>query len=110
MAVPPGRAAEEEGEEIDINRIQQQLWERDGQEVSVATIKEVLIKLSRGDLIDYRVFGNWFGKSADPILKGVRHPLQLPQKYHLKLLPRFTRLFLLYSQIKQQLSHPLVLL
>ena len=61
-------SALEEGEEIDIKRIQQQLKERDGQEVSIETIKEVLIKLSRGDLIDYKSFGGWFGKINDPIL------------------------------------------
>ncbi len=44
-------SALEEGEEIGIKRIQQQLLERDGQQVSIETIKEVLIKLSRGDLI-----------------------------------------------------------
>ncbi len=61
-------SALEEGDEIDIKRIQQQLKERDGQEVSIETIKEVLIKLSRGDLIDYKSFGGWFGKINDPIL------------------------------------------
>jgi len=61
-------SALEEGEEIDIKRIQQQLLERDAQQVSIETIKEVLIKLSRGDLIDYKEFGGWFAKINDPIL------------------------------------------
>ncbi len=61
-------SALEEGEEIGIKRIQQQLLERDGQQVSIETIKEVLIKLSRGDLIDYKEFGGWFGKIDAPIL------------------------------------------
>ncbi len=61
-------SALEEGEEIDIKRIQQQLLERDAKQVSIETIKEVLIKLSRGDLIDYKEFGGWFGKINDPIL------------------------------------------
>ncbi|RKZ39303.1 MAG: hypothetical protein DRQ49_11905 [Gammaproteobacteria bacterium] len=61
-------SALEEGERIDIKRIQQQLKERDGQDVSIETIKNVLIKLSRGDLIDYKEFGGWFGKINDPIL------------------------------------------
>jgi len=61
-------SALEEGEEISIKRIQQQLLERDGKQVSIETIKEVLIKLSRGDLIDYKEFGDWFGKINDPIL------------------------------------------
>jgi hypothetical protein len=61
-------SALEEGKEIDIKRIQQQLWERDAQQVSIETIREILIKLSRGDLIDYKEFGGWFGKINDPIL------------------------------------------
>jgi len=61
-------SALEDGTEIDINRIQQQLLERDGQQVSIETIREILIKLSRGDLIDYKEFGGWFGKVDDPIL------------------------------------------
>ncbi len=61
-------SALEEGEEIDIKRIQQQLFEREGQQVPLERIKEVLIKLSRGDLIDYKEFGGWFGKVNDPIL------------------------------------------
>jgi len=61
-------SALEPGKEIDIKRIQQQLWQRDGQQVSIETIREILIKLSRGDLIDYKEFGGWFGKVNDPIL------------------------------------------
>ncbi len=61
-------SALEEGNEIDIKRIQQELKLRDNQDVSIETIKAVLIKLSRGDLIDYKEFGGWFGKINDPIL------------------------------------------
>jgi hypothetical protein len=61
-------SALEEGNEIDIKRIQQELKERDNQAVSIERIKSVLIKLSRGDLIDYKEFGGWFGKINDPIL------------------------------------------
>ncbi len=61
-------SALEEGDKIDLGRIQQQLFEQDGQQVSIETIREVLIKLSRGDLIDYKEFGGWFGKVQDPIL------------------------------------------
>jgi len=61
-------SALEEGNEIDIKRIQQELKLRDNQDVSTETIKAVLIKLSRGDLIDYKEFGGWFGKIDDPIL------------------------------------------
>ena len=61
-------SALEEDEEINIERIQQELRERDYQEVSLDTIRQVLVKLSRGDLIDYLQFGNWFRKIDDPIL------------------------------------------
>jgi hypothetical protein len=60
-------SALEEGERLDLNRIQQQLLEKEGQHVSIDKIREVLIKLSRGDLIDYRL-GGWFRKVDDPIL------------------------------------------
>jgi len=61
-------SALEENEELNLERIQRQLKERDNQEVPITTIREVLIKLSRGDLIDYKEFGNWFSKVNDPIL------------------------------------------
>ena len=61
-------SALEEGEEIDIQRIQKQLLQREGKSVAIETIREVLVKLSRGDLIDYKEFGGWFGKVSDPIL------------------------------------------
>jgi hypothetical protein len=60
-------SALEEGERLDLDRIQQQLIEKEGQHVSIEKIREVLIKLSRGDLIDYRL-GGWFRKINDPIL------------------------------------------
>ena len=60
-------SALEEGERLDLNRIQQQLLEKDGQHVPIDKIRQVLIKLSRGDLIDYRL-GGWFRKVDDPIL------------------------------------------
>jgi DNA-binding transcriptional MerR regulator len=59
-------ALEEEGEQLDLERIQQQLKEKDAQHVSLKQIREVLIKLSRGDLIDYRAGSFW--KIDDPIL------------------------------------------
>lgn len=60
-------SALEEGDRLDLNRIQQQLVEKEGQHVSIDKIRDVLIKLSRGDLIDYRL-GGWFRKVDDPIL------------------------------------------
>jgi len=32
------------------------------------TIREVLVRLSRGDLLEYRELGGWFHKVDDPIL------------------------------------------
>ena len=61
-------SALEEGEELDIGRIQQALKEREKKEVSIEKIREVLIKLSRGDLLEYKELGGWFGKVDDPIL------------------------------------------
>ncbi len=61
-------SAIQEGEKIDLIQIQQALQERDYQTVSLEQIREVLIKLSRGDLLDYLELGNWFRKVKDPIL------------------------------------------
>jgi hypothetical protein len=61
-------SALEEGDELDIGRIQQALLEREGKEVSTEKIWQVLIKLSRGDLLDYMELGGWFRKVQDPIL------------------------------------------
>ncbi len=62
-------AALEDEERISLTRIQTALRERAHREVELHTIKEVLVKLSRGDLIDYKSFGDWFGKINDPILE-----------------------------------------
>jgi hypothetical protein len=61
-------AALEQYEKIDLYRIQRELKEQDRQDVDIATIEDVLIKLSRGDLIDYKDFGKWFTRINDPIL------------------------------------------
>ncbi len=61
-------SALEEGEELDIGRIQQALKEREKKDVSIEKIREILIKLSRGDLLEYKELGGWFGKVDDPIL------------------------------------------
>lgn len=61
-------AALEEGR-IDLERIQQELWRREKQDVALETIQDILVKLSRGDLIDYKEFGGWFSKINDPILE-----------------------------------------
>jgi hypothetical protein len=59
-------SAIQEGEKIDLTQIQQALLEQDYQTVSLEQIREVLIKLSRGDLLDYLELGNWFRKVKDP--------------------------------------------
>jgi len=61
-------AALEEGQWIDLPRIQRQLLEREGLQVELEAIKNVLIKLSHGDLIEYSQLGNWFRHIKDPIL------------------------------------------
>jgi hypothetical protein len=58
----------EEGDRIDIDRIHRQLLEKEGEYVSIEVIRDVLIKLSRGDLLDYMELGGWFRKVQDPIL------------------------------------------
>jgi|GEM_PF-305180 len=58
----------EEGDRIDLERIQQQLWERDRQKVSIETIRDTLVRLSRGDLLEYMELGGWFRTVDDPIL------------------------------------------
>jgi len=60
--------ADNKDDEIDLNQIQAALMERDGQDVSIDKIRDILIKLSRGDLLDYMEFGGWFRKVQDPIL------------------------------------------
>ncbi len=61
-------AALEEEKWIDLRRIQRQLLEREGKNIDLETIKDVLVKLSMGDLIEYSQMGNWFRKMKDPIL------------------------------------------
>ncbi len=57
-----------EGERISPEHIQQQLFEKEGREVDITTIRDVLIHLSRGDLLEYMELGGWFRKTDDPIL------------------------------------------
>lgn len=58
----------EENERISLERVQQELKAKESKNIPLEEIREVLIRLSRGDLLDYKEFGNWFGKVADPIL------------------------------------------
>jgi len=61
-------SALEEGDRLDLDRIQKELVEREGKVVPMETIRDVLIKLSRGDLLQYMELGGWFKKIDDPIL------------------------------------------
>ncbi|MBF0451592.1 MAG: hypothetical protein HQK75_12875 [Candidatus Magnetomorum sp.] len=57
-----------DGDRIDIEWIQEQLLQKEGNNVSIEEIKDVLVKLSRGDLLEYLELGGWFKKIDDPIL------------------------------------------
>ncbi len=61
-------SALEEGDRLDLERIQRELEAREGQSVDLATIWDVLVRLSRGDLLEYMELGGWFRKVQDPIL------------------------------------------
>ncbi|MCP4348363.1 MAG: hypothetical protein GY795_22985, partial [Desulfobacterales bacterium] len=61
-------SALEQGERIEPEHIQQQLAEKEGTHVSLEKIRDVLIRLSRGDLLEYMELGGWFRKTDDPIL------------------------------------------
>ncbi len=61
-------SALEQGDRLDIERIRRELESREGTRVSLDTIREVLVKLSRGDLLEYLELGGWFRKVKDPIL------------------------------------------
>ena len=61
-------SALEEGDRLDLDRIQKELTDREGKLVPIETIRDVLIKLSRGDLLQYMELGGWFRKIDDPIL------------------------------------------
>jgi len=61
-------SAIQEGEKIELSQIQEALLKKDYQTVSLTKIRDVLIKLSRGDLLEYLELGNGFRKVKDPIL------------------------------------------
>ncbi len=61
-------ASSETEEEISLERVRKELYEQEQIEVSISEIKNVLIELARGDLIEYKSMGDWFGKINDPIL------------------------------------------
>lgn len=61
-------SAIEEGERLDLVRIQEEVRRREGRDVSIEEIRNVLIRLSRGDLLEYMELGGWFRKVSDPLL------------------------------------------
>jgi len=62
-------AALEETEKIEPERIQKELKAREGTDVDIKKIIDVMIKLSQGDLIDYKSFGGYFTHINDPVLQ-----------------------------------------
>jgi len=62
-------AALEESDKIDPERIQKELKVREGTDVEIQKIIDVMIKLSQGDLIDYKSFGGYFKHINDPVLQ-----------------------------------------
>jgi hypothetical protein len=62
-------AALETEQRIDPKRIQLELKRQEGKDVPIEKIRDVMIKLSRGDLIDYKELGGWFTQINDPILQ-----------------------------------------
>ncbi len=61
-------AAVGDEEKVSLEQLQHELKVREGKDVSLDTIREILVKLSRGDLVDYLELGGWFRKIKDPIL------------------------------------------
>jgi len=62
-------AALEQDEKIDPERIKKEIKEREGTDVEIKKIINIMIKLSQGDLIDYKSFGGYFTHINDPVLQ-----------------------------------------
>ncbi|ETR73923.1 MAG: hypothetical protein OMM_00585 [Candidatus Magnetoglobus multicellularis str. Araruama] len=54
--------------ELKLENIQKTIAEQEGKVVPMDEIFDVLVKLSRGDLVEYLEFGRWFRRVDDPIL------------------------------------------
>ena len=61
-------AARQDKDEIDLEQIRVGLKTHEFVDVPVEKVKKIMIRLARGDLLEYKSFGNWFGKINDPIL------------------------------------------
>ena len=59
---------EDQNGRLNVERIQREVSQREGREVSLETVRDVLVKLSRGDLLEYLELGRWFRRVKDPIL------------------------------------------
>ncbi len=53
---------------LNVERIQREVQEREGKHVPLETVRDVLIKLARGDLTEYLEMGGWFRRVKDPVL------------------------------------------
>jgi hypothetical protein len=53
---------------LNLERIRKEIKTREGTDVPPETVRDVLIKLSRGDLLEYLEMGDWFRRIKDPIL------------------------------------------
>jgi len=53
---------------LDLERIRREIRKREGTDVPLETILDVLIRLSRGDLLEFLELGDWFRRVKDPIL------------------------------------------
>ena len=54
--------------QLNVEKIREEVSRREGTDVSLDEVREVLVRLSRGDLIDYMELGGWFRRVKDPIL------------------------------------------
>ncbi|MDM8552365.1 hypothetical protein QUF72_19930 [Desulfobacterales bacterium HSG2] len=54
---------------LNVERIQRVIREREGRHVPLEDVRDVLVKLSRGDLVEYLELGGWFRRVNDPILR-----------------------------------------
>ncbi len=61
-------SALEESDRIEPEQIQKQLAEKEGTHLDLAKIQNILVHLSRGDLLGYMPLGSHFRKTDDPIL------------------------------------------
>jgi len=59
---------EGDGRRLNLERIRREIRRREGTDVPPETIRDVLIRLSRGDLLEYLEMGNWFRRVRDPVL------------------------------------------